>query len=151
MKTLSISLGFFYFGYSIVVLSPMAEALSWKLGLDKAESEMAIYVANSLFYVGNMVGSLISGRQRRFFKAKLMMITDVVGILACLLMAVDSIGFILISRLIQGYVCGIFTSVIPVYVAETTPKKLSGLFGGIYHIFLPLGVTICFLLSSFLP
>jgi len=54
-------------------------------------------------------------------------------------------------RLLSGIPASIFVSSIPSYIAEIVPKDRIGVFAGVYHIFLPIGLTIGLYLGIFLP
>jgi len=66
-------------------------------------------------------------------------------------MVIRNITLIIILRLLTGIPSSILVSTIPSYIAEIVPKNKIGVFAGIYHIFLPLGVTFGLYLGIFLP
>lgn len=79
-------------------------------------------------------------------------------IIACLLtisihtlMMIRNVYILLLTRFLTGIPTAILITTIPTLVAEIVPKNKIGLFGGIYHLFLPLGITVAFQLGVLLP
>lgn len=64
---------------------------------------------------------------------------------------VRSTGVLLCGRLVSGVVSGMYSTIIPVYTCETTPKSQQGMYGCIYHLQLPIGITTTFALGTLLP
>ena len=113
---------------------------------------MNISIGNSVFYVGNIIGSLIGGKlSDQIIKRKVIMIGCLLGILFQSLMVVRNMTLIILLRLLTGIPSSILVSSIPSYIAEIVPKDKIGIFAGIYHIFLPVGVTVGLYMGVFLP
>lgn len=105
-----------------------------------------------MFYLGNFIGSLIGGKlSDKITKKKLIMIGCVLGILTQSLMMIRDMKLIIILRLLTGIPSSILITSIPSYIAEIVPKDKIGLFAGIYHLFLPVGLTIGLYVGIFLP
>ncbi|KAH0903379.1 hypothetical protein HID58_042882 [Brassica napus] len=54
-----------------------------------------------------------------------------------------------VGRFLVGYGMGILSFVVPVYIAEITPKDLQGCFTTVHQLMICLGVSITYLLGSF--
>ena len=80
-----------------------------------------------------------------------MIIFDIIGFIITIINCIIITELLYISRFITGFVSSILTTCISVYTSELVPKDKIGVFASIYHIFLPIGFTICFVFGIFLP
>jgi len=55
-----------------------------------------------------------------------------------------------VGRFLVGYGMGVFSFVVPVYIAEITPKGLRGGFTTVHQLLICLGVSVTYLLGSFI-
>jgi len=55
------------------------------------------------------------------------------------------------TRIGAGLAASLLNNCIPSYVAEIVPKDKIGMFSGIYHLYLPFGVSVGVYLAVFLP
>lgn len=79
---------------------------------------------------GAGLGALIGGNMASVFGRKTtMIITDVTTILSVIPTLYKNLYTILIGRLILGVCVGINSSVVPLYIREVTPLKLTGFTG----------------------
>ncbi|KAJ9180187.1 hypothetical protein P3X46_008463 [Hevea brasiliensis] len=118
--------GSFCYGCSVGYSSPAESGIIQDLGLSLA----AYSVFGSILTIGGMIGAIISGK-----------IADVVGRRRTMLLAelfctpgwlaiafAKDAWWLDIGRLLIGLGVGLLTYVVPVYVAEITPKSLRGRF-----------------------
>ncbi|KAF8112114.1 hypothetical protein N665_0067s0033 [Sinapis alba] len=117
--------GSFVFGSAIGYSSPVQSDLTNDLNLSVAEYSLF----GSILTVGAMIGAAMSGR-----------ICDLIGRRA-------TMGF---SEMFcsLGWLA-IYLSKVPVYLAEITPKNLRGSFTTVHQLMICLGVSVTYLLGSF--
>ncbi|RID79546.1 hypothetical protein BRARA_A02276 [Brassica rapa] len=139
--------GSFVFGSAIGYSSPVQSDLTNDLNLSVAEYSLF----GSILTVGAMIGAAMSGR-----------ISDLIGRRATMGFSemFCSLGWLVIylskvtiwldaGRFLVGYGMGILSFVVPVYIAEITPKDLRGCFTTVHQLMICLGVSITYLLGSF--
>ncbi|XP_058017436.1 solute carrier family 2, facilitated glucose transporter member 5-like [Ahaetulla prasina] len=112
---------------------------------DTTHTEWVVGVASSLFPLGAMMGSLLVGvLVDKFGRKQTMMINNYISLVCSTLMIWAKLqnGFVfaMCSRFLIGISMGIFSTVIPMYLLETSPLNLRGSIGMLPHIFLVIGV-----------
>jgi MFS family permease len=68
-----------------------------------------------------------------------------------LLTTAESFWLAILLRGLLGITIGTFTALTPMYVVELSPPALVGFFGSFSHLFVSLGITICYLFGTWLP
>ncbi|KAG4928863.1 hypothetical protein JHK85_055349 [Glycine max] len=91
----------------------------------------------SILTIGAMIGAIISGRIADYAGRRTAMgFSEVFCILGWLVIAFSKVGWWLyIGRLLVGYGMGLLSYVVPVYIAEITPKNLRGGFTTVHQDF----------------
>lgn len=138
--------GSFVFGTALAYSSPTESEIMEDLGLSLAEYSLF----GSILTIGAMFGSLISGRI-----ADLMGRRGAMGFseLLCIIGEVAIIfskgaWFLDIGRLLIGCGVGLLSYVVPVYIAEITPKNLRGGFAAIHQIVISLGSLVTYYIGT---
>lgn len=140
--------GSFQFGCCVHYTSPTQTAIRKDLNLSLAEYS----VFASVLAIGAMIGGLTSGH-----------ISDLIGRKGTMRVAAAfcivgwlAIGFaegvllLDIGRMCTGYGIGIFSYVVPVFIAEIAPKDLRGGFTSLNELMIQVGGSITYLLGTVL-
>uniref|UniRef100_A0A8C5RKA1 Major facilitator superfamily (MFS) profile domain-containing protein n=1 Tax=Laticauda laticaudata TaxID=8630 RepID=A0A8C5RKA1_LATLA len=114
---------------------------------DTIYDELVIGIASSLFPLGAMLGSLLVGvLVDKYGRKGTMMTNNYISLMCSMLMIYANLqhGFIfaMFSRFFIGISMGIFSSVIPMYLLETSPLNMRGSIGMVPHFFLVIGVQL---------
>ncbi|WJZ87000.1 hypothetical protein VitviT2T_006408 [Vitis vinifera] len=140
--------GSFQFGCCVHYTSPTQTAIRKDLNLSLAEYS----VFASVLAIGAMIGGLTSGH-----------ISDLIGRKGTMRVAAAfcivgwlAIGFtegvllLDLGRMCTGYGIGIFSYVVPVFIAEIAPKDLRGGFTSLNELMIQVGGSITYLLGTVL-
>ncbi|KAL4182339.1 hypothetical protein AMTRI_Chr12g242010 [Amborella trichopoda] len=140
--------GSFEFGSAVGFSSPTQSAIRSELDLSLAEFS----VFGSILTIGAMIGAIASGRLADYVGRKVTMGTSAL----CCLLGWIAIAFsqgswsLDIGRLAVGYGIGVFSYVVPVYIAEITPKSLRGGFTTVNQLMICTGVSFAYILGTVL-
>uniref|UniRef100_A0A7N0TV05 Major facilitator superfamily (MFS) profile domain-containing protein n=1 Tax=Kalanchoe fedtschenkoi TaxID=63787 RepID=A0A7N0TV05_KALFE len=148
LSTLVALCGSFEFGICAGYSSPTQAAITKELGLSTAQFSLF----GSIATCGAMVGALTSGSMADLIGRKGTMAisscTSVAGWITIYfskgVMALD------VGRLLTGYGMGVFSYVVPVFIAEITPKHVRGAFTTLNMVTLGCGLTATFALGAVL-
>jgi SP family sugar porter-like MFS transporter len=131
-------------GYS----APTQSAIREDLDLSLAEYSMF----GSILTIGAMLGAVTSGKIADFTGRKWAMRISAVFCIAGWLDVYFSKGAISLDtgRLFTGYGIGVFSYVVPIYVAEIAPKNLRGGLTTLNQLMIVTGSSVAFLIGSFI-
>ena len=134
------SLGAFSFGYHLGIVNPALDNLARDLGIALNTQLKGLVVSTVL--VGATVGSSYSGR-----------IADSVGRRAALVgtaappslatfsaYPAANVWFMLVGRLLAGWGIGAASNLVPMYIAEVSPKQLRGTLGSLNQLMICIGI-----------
>ncbi|KAB5529351.1 hypothetical protein DKX38_019432 [Salix brachista] len=127
LSTLVAVSGSYVFGSAIGYSSPTQSGIMEDLALSVAEYSLF----GSILTIGAMIGAIMSGR-----------IADYIG-------RRGASWWLDVGRLLVGYGMGLLSYVIPIYIAEITPKNLRGGFTTVHQLMICCGVSITYLIGAF--
>ncbi|CAN0914328.1 Sugar transporter ERD6-like 5, partial [Linum grandiflorum] len=139
--------GSYVFGTAIGYSSPTQLGIMDDLSL--SVSEYSLF--GSILTIGAMIGAVMSGRiADSIGRRGLMAFSEAFCILGWLAIAFAKVTWWLdAGRLLVGYGMGLLSYVVPVFIAEITPKNLRGGFTTVHQLMICLGVSFTYLIGSF--
>ncbi|XP_044482491.1 sugar transporter ESL1-like [Mangifera indica] len=147
-STLVAVCGFFCYGFAVGYSSPAESGIMEDLGLSIA----AYSVFGSVMTVGGMIGAILSGRIADILGRRLAMLFSQIfctlGWFA--LVFGKDVLWLDLGRLSTGVGIGLISYVVPVYVAEITPKDLRGVFTAFIHLMSTFGFSIVFFIGNYI-
>ncbi|KAL2566986.1 hypothetical protein AAZV13_19G199700 [Glycine max] len=148
LTTLVAVSGSYVFGSAVGYSSPAQTGIMDDLNLGVAKYSLF----GSILTIGAMIGAIISGRIADYAGRRTAMgFSEVFCILGWLVIAFSKVGWWLyIGRLLVGYGMGLLSYVVPVYIAEITPKNLRGGFTTVHQLMICCGVSLTYLIGAFL-
>ncbi|XP_050223707.1 sugar transporter ERD6-like 5 [Mercurialis annua] len=148
ISTLVAVSGSYVFGSAIGYSSPTQSGIMQDLDLSVAEYS----VFGSILTIGAMIGAIMSGRiADSIGRRGTMGFSEIFCIIGWLAIAFSKVSWWLdVGRLLVGYGMGILSYVVPVYIAEITPKDLRGGFTTVHQLMICCGVSVSYLIGSFI-
>ncbi|KAK7332941.1 hypothetical protein VNO80_29698 [Phaseolus coccineus] len=148
LTTLVAVSGSYVFGSAAGYSSPAQKGIMDDLNLGVAEYS----IFGSILTIGAMIGAIISGRIADYAGRRAAMgFSEVFCILGWLAIAFSKVGWLLyVGRFLVGCGIGLLSYVVPVYVAEITPKNLRGGFTTVHQLMICCGVSLTYLIGAFL-
>ncbi|KAK6930088.1 Major facilitator, sugar transporter-like, partial [Dillenia turbinata] len=140
--------GSFEFGSCVGYSAPTQSAMRKDLNLSLAEYSMF----GSILTIGAMLGAFTSGRVADFIGRKGAMRMSASVCIAGWITVYISRGALSLDmgRFFTGYGIGVFSYVVPVYIAEITPKDLRGGLTTLNQLMIVTGSSVAFLLGTVL-
>ncbi|KAK4586948.1 hypothetical protein RGQ29_023903 [Quercus rubra] len=138
--------GSFEFGSCVGYSAPTQSAITEDLNLSVAEYSMF----GSILTIGAMFGGITSGKIADFTGRKWAMRMSGVFCIAGWLAVYFSKGAISLDmgRLFTGYGIGVFSYVVPIFIAEIAPKNLRGGLTTLNQLMIVTGSSVAFLVGS---
>ncbi|KAL7178041.1 hypothetical protein ACSBR2_031242 [Camellia fascicularis] len=138
--------GSFEFGSCVGYSAPTQSAIREDLNLSLAEYSMF----GSILTIGAMIGAISSGRISDFFGRKAAMRLSAAFCITGWLAVYISMGALLldVGRFFTGYGIGIFSFVVPVFIAEIAPKNLRGGLTTLNQLMIVTGSSVAFLMGT---
>ncbi|KAL5136016.1 Sugar transporter ERD6-like 5 [Glycine soja] len=148
LTTLVAVSGSYVFGSAVGYSSPAQTGIMDDLNLGVAEYSLF----GSILTIGAMIGAIISGRIADYAGRRTAMgFSEVFCILGWLAIAFAKVGWWLyVGRLFVGCGMGLLSYVVPIYIAEITPKNLRGGFTTVHQLMICCGVSLTYLVGAFL-
>ncbi|XP_030534842.1 sugar transporter ERD6-like 5 isoform X2 [Rhodamnia argentea] len=140
--------GSYVFGNAVSYSSPAESGIMDELGLSLAEYS----VFGSLLTVGGLLGALCSGKIADLIGRRgAMWVIDVAGIIGwCAIFLSESAWSLDLGRLLLGFGVGLASYVVPVYIAEVTPKNLRGGFVSLCMLVIACGMSMTYIIGTVL-
>ncbi|XP_050274566.1 sugar transporter ERD6-like 5 isoform X5 [Quercus robur] len=146
LSTLAAVCGSFTFGSAVGYSSPSESGIEDDLGLTSAEYS----IFGSILTIGAMLGAVFSGKIADFIGRKgAMGVSETFCILGWLAIVFAKDAWWLdLGRFLVGCGIGILSYVVPVYIAEITPKNVRGSFTSLSQLMIGCGKALTFLIGS---
>ncbi|XP_071936879.1 sugar transporter ERD6-like 5 isoform X3 [Coffea arabica] len=127
--------------------SPAQSGIVNDLGLSIAEYS----VFGSIWTIGAMLGAIISGKIADFFGRRVAMgFAELFCLVGWTAISFSQNAWLLdIGRFLAGYGVGILSYVVPVYIAEITPKNLRGAFTAVNQLMICCGGSVMYVIGNF--
>ncbi|KAL9248079.1 hypothetical protein vseg_021441 [Gypsophila vaccaria] len=137
--------GSFAVGCAVGYSSPVQSEIISDLGLSTADFSLF----GSILTVGGLLGSLVCGKLTDFIGHRgTMGLSDVLFLIGWLVTAFSQVAWSLdLGRLVTGFAIGLTIYVVPVYIAEITPKNLRGGSVLLHQLMLSSGVALSFIVG----
>ncbi|XP_010528860.1 PREDICTED: sugar transporter ERD6-like 5 isoform X2 [Tarenaya hassleriana] len=139
--------GSYVFGSAIGYSSPAQSGIIDDLNLSVAEYSWF----GSILTIGAMIGGAMSGQiADKLGRRSTMAFAEVFCIVGWATISFAKVaGWLDAGRFLVGYGMGVISFVVPVYIAEITPKDLRGGFTTVHQLVICFGVSITYLIGSF--
>ncbi|XP_059435654.1 sugar transporter ERD6-like 5 isoform X5 [Corylus avellana] len=152
LSTLVATCGSYTFGNAVGYSSPAESGIEDDLGLNTAEYS----IFGSILTIGAMLGAVFSGKIADFigrrgycFEKQAMGVSEIICILGWLAILFSKDAWWLdIGRFLVGCGIGVLSYVVPVYIAEITPKNVRGTFTSFSQLMIGFGQALTFLTGS---
>lgn len=147
LSTLVAVSGSYVFGSAVGYSSPAESGIVDELGLTVAQYSLF----GSILTIGAMIGAVISGKMADYIGRRCTMgFSEIFCIVGWLCVAFSKVAWWLdLGRLLVGCGMGLLSYVVPVYIAEITPKNLRGGFTTVHQLMICCGVSMTYLLGAF--
>ncbi|CAN7067781.1 unnamed protein product [Brassica rapa subsp. trilocularis] len=138
--------GSFEFGSCVGYSAPTQSSIRQDLNLSLAEFSMF----GSILTIGAMLGAVMSGHISDLTGRKGAMRTSACFCITGWLAVFFSKSALLldVGRFFTGYGIGVFSYVVPVYIAEISPKNLRGALTTLNQLMIVIGSSVSFLIGS---
>ncbi|KAG9457495.1 hypothetical protein H6P81_002003 [Aristolochia fimbriata] len=149
LSTLVAVCGSYQFGCCVGYSAPTQADIRESLHLSLAEYS----VFGSIVTIGAMIGAITSGGIADWIgRKKAMAMSSVICILGWVALSVSKGAFLLdIGRFCTGYGIGVFSYVVPVFIAEITPKNLRGGLATVHQVLITSGISVTFIIGTLMP
>ncbi|CAD8182000.1 unnamed protein product [Paramecium pentaurelia] len=145
-------LGSLFFGYSISYLNSASNFYPIYyliIDYDVSTQNLLKALVGAIFTLSAGAGAMLSGNLlQKFSIRKSFMITDLIGIIGVLLEIISNIYWFYLARILIGFCVGLNSSLIPLYIKEFSPNRLSGSLGALNQLTINIGILIG-LISAF--
>lgn len=130
MMAFTISLSFFYLGYTSIYYSTIPPETINKLYHIETDVATAEGILNGVVSIGGIIGCLCSSFIiNHFSRRNCLLFLDACSIVFGLLIFIPNLYTFIIFRIAQGLCVGACSSIAPLYLKEITPIEVSGMFG----------------------
>lgn len=137
--------GSFLCGCAMGYTSPVQSAIIADLGLSTADYSLF----GSMLTIGGLLGSLFCGKITDYIGRRCTMgLSDILGVFGWLAIAFSKGTWSLdLGRLAVGFALGLTVYVVPVYIAEITPKNLRGGSVLLHQLMLSCGIALAYIVG----
>ena len=137
------ALGGFLFGYDSAVINGAVKAIGDHYRV--SSSALGFTVSSAL--LGAAVGAVLAGRVAdRFGRLRVMWLAAVLFLISALGAGlVDTLGLLIVFRVIGGAGVGMASVIAPAYIAEIAPASIRGRLGSVQQLAIVLGIFVALL------
>ncbi|KAE9598109.1 hypothetical protein Lal_00004060 [Lupinus albus] len=148
LTTLVAVFGSYVFGSSVGYSSPSQSGIMNDLNLTVPQYS----IFGSILTIGAMIGAIASGKIADYAGRRVAMgFSQLFCILGWITIAFSEVAWWLyIGRLLVGCGIGLLSYVVPIYVAEITPKNLRGAFTAVHQLMISFGMSLTYLIGAYL-
>ncbi|GLT90362.1 hypothetical protein SLE2022_082990 [Rubroshorea leprosula] len=139
--------GSYVFGAAVGYSSPAQAGIMNDLFLSVTEYS----IFGSILTFGAMVGALMSGKIADCIGRRCTMgFSEIFCLIGWVAIALSKVAWLLdLGRLLIGYGMGLLSYVVPIYIAEVTPKDIRGGFTTVHQLMICCGASISYLIGAF--
>ncbi|CAK9328342.1 unnamed protein product [Citrullus colocynthis] len=139
--------GSYVFGTAIGYSSPSQSGIMTDLALTVSEYS----VFGSILTIGAMIGAIVSGKLADCIGRRgTMGFAEIFCLLGWFFIAFSKTAWWLdIGRTLVGFGMGVISFVVPVFIAEITPKELRGAFTTVHQLMICFGISLTWLIGAF--
>lgn len=141
--------GFFFFGYNLGVFNILQKYAIDIFGWEKESETLLIAVCSTLVPMGALLGAIIAGKitGTRLGRRWSLILWNLIGLIGNFISIIGDTTSFVIGRLIVGFVCGAFTTVVPLYIKEYLPISIQAKVLMMNNTFFAVGVLTGFCLG----
>ena len=148
---LTAALGSFFFGFFIGVYNPAQSCIEIVNGWTSLEKATYSGLATALMPIGAVFGAFLCGfLGSSYGRWTTFMVADVIGIIGSALLIFKG-PTLFIGRAVGGLAVGLNSAMVPTYINEISPLKVSGVMGALTNLMINVGILVSFLLGLNLP
>jgi len=139
------AIGGLLYGYDLGVISGTLLFIDKEIPLTATQTSLIV----SAVLGGGSIATLISGPLADWIgRKKMIFLASIILIFGTIILAVAyNFPTLMLGRLIQGISVGIITIVVPLYLAETTPKSMRGRGVTTFQLIITLGILLAYLVN----
>ncbi|KAL5061038.1 hypothetical protein RYX36_032642 [Vicia faba] len=147
LTTLVAVFGSYVFGTAVGYSSPTQSRIMIDLNLGVAQFS----IFGSILTIGAMIGAIVSGTIADYAGRRIAMgFSQLFCILGWLAITIaEDAWWLYIGRVLVGSGIGLLSYVVPVYIAEITPKNLRGRFTALHQLMISCGISLTYLIGAF--
>ncbi|KAI0493388.1 hypothetical protein KFK09_023504 [Dendrobium nobile] len=145
-STIVVVCGSFIFGSCVGFSAPSQSGIMNDMGLSL--SEFAVF--GSILTIGAMIGAIASGRIADFLGRKgAMRVSALFGMIGWLAIYFGEDVLLLdFGRIFTGFGTGVFSYVVPVFIAEISPKNLRGVLTALNQLMIVGGLSVTYIVGT---
>jgi len=141
--------GFFFFGYNLGVFNILQNYALNIFGWEKESETALIAICSTLVPIGALFGAIIAGKitGTRIGRRGSLILWNLIGLIGNFISIIGDTTSFIVGRLIVGFVCGAFTTVVPLYIKEYLPIRIQAKGLMMNNTFFAVGVLVGFCLG----
>lgn len=148
---LTAALGSLFFGFFIGAYNPAQSCIEIVNGWSDSEKDTYSGLATALMPIGAVFGAFLCGfLGSSYGRWTTFMVTDLIGLVGAVLLIFKG-PTLFIGRVVGGLAVGINSAMVPTYINEISPLKVSGVMGALTNLMINSGILVSFLLGLNLP
>ncbi|KRW99459.1 Major facilitator superfamily domain, general substrate transporter [Pseudocohnilembus persalinus] len=142
-------MGSLYLSMIQSMLNPCFKAIKVKYNVDDSNDSEIYAILTSSQFIGGIIGLVLMTPIYNYFQnlRKIAIMSDILAIIICALQLYSNVYVFLITRILNGFLCGLNSVMVPQFIKEISPIKLLGQSGTFYGLSLSCGTISIFTLS----
>lgn len=140
--------GFFFFGYNLGIFNILQKYAIDIFDWEKENETLLIAVCSTLVPMGALFGAIFAGKiTAKIGRRGSLLLWSFIGLFGNLISIIGDTTSFIIGRLIVGFVCGAYTTVVPLYIKEYLPISIQAKGLMMNNTFFAVGVLVGFCLG----